>query len=150
MRTAMSASRRSRLVTSLLATSSTCTAGSSSRICASTGGSRCTATGWLALMRTVPAATASAPETPRASALAAASMARAASASCSAIAVGSRPRPVRSNSAVPSCDSSSAMWRPIVGCVLPRARAAASRLPRSSAARKDGTRLQSKSLFIPA
>ena len=144
MRSAMSASRRSRLVTWLLATSSTCTSGSAWRMRASTGGSSTQATGWLAVMRTVPVTPSSAPDTLRASWWAPISMARADSASRSAVAVGSKPRPVRSNSTTPSCDSSSAMWRPMVGWLALSARAAPSRLPWSSAARKDCTRLQSK------
>src|SRR3990167_5297504 len=148
MRRAMSASRRSRLLTSLLATSSTWMSGSCWRMRSSSGGSSRQATGWLALMRTVPLAPACAPETPRASACAPASMACADSASRSAVAVGCKPRPVRSNSTVPSCASSSAMWRPMVGWLDCSARAAPSRLPCSSTARKERTRFQSNAVFM--
>ena len=81
-----------------------------------TGGNSQVAATWLAVTRTVPVVASRLPVRLRDNCSAAACICRAASAIASAAAVGTTPRPVRSNSGVPSCSSSSATWRLSVGC----------------------------------
>ncbi len=115
MRRAMSASRRSRFCTALEATISIAISGSMRWNSATSGGSSQVATTWLAAMRTVPRVASRPRVTLRASASAAACIRRAAGSTSSPAAVARTPRPVRSNSATPSCASSSDRWREIVG-----------------------------------
>src|SRR5436190_1246093 len=145
MRTAMSASRRSRLVSSFEATSSISISGCWPARRASTAGSSQVAATWLVVMRTTPPVAERAVARPRPTASAASSMRRAASTMASAAPVGTTPRPVRSNSGAPSCASSSATCRLSVGWRAPLRWAAALTLPASRTARKLRTKAQSKS-----
>ena len=107
MRTAMSASRRSRLLSWFEATSSIAMPGCSACKVAISGGNSQVAATSLVVMRTVPLSALLARARPCESASAPASIWRAASAIASAATVGVTPRPVRSNSGAPSCASSS-------------------------------------------
>src|SRR5690606_26477620 len=136
MRTATSASRRSRSSLRSDSASSRTIPGCCARRSASSRGSTQVPTISLAVMRTVPRAASRSPEAVRSSDSAATSIARACGTSDSASGVDASPWRERVNSGAPSPASSASTCRPTVGCVSANARAAADRLPVSSTVRK--------------
>jgi hypothetical protein len=83
----------------------------------------------LAVTRTVPCSSSTSPDADRCAASTAAAMASADGINLKPASVGDRPSSERVKSLTPSDASSAATWRPMVGCVVPRARAALDRLP---------------------
>ena len=108
------------------------------------GGMAATQNRSLAVIVTRPSMASLVPAAARPRRMAAVPMRRACSSRRSPLGVITRPRPTRSNSTTPSSRSSAAICRPTVGCVVPRARAAADSDPSSAVSRKALMRFQSK------
>ena len=143
LRTAMSASRRRKSLTSFEATTSIVMPGSMRRSFAMTGGRMNAEYASLAVMHTRPSIDCDCPEAVRDTRVAASPMARTCSTSSRPLCVNVKLRPARSNKITPNSLSSALTCRPNVGCAMPSARAAAESEPSSAVTRKARARFQS-------
>ena len=138
IRTAMSASRRSRSSGRFDSANSMVTSGWLSWKSVSSSGSTSPPITSLAVIRTTPRSESASPDAVLTSACAADAIAWACGRRARAVSVGLRPPGERVNSgAPPSAASSASMCRPTVGWAMPRSRAAPDRLPLSITARNE-------------
>ena len=126
---AMSASRRARFSSRSLAMTSIDSPGSALRIGGRRPGSTVAANTGLVVIFTRPGPSVAGAPKARASAVTSGSIALAWSCSLRARSVGASSRPRRRNSGSPQISSKRRIWRPRVGCVWPRLRAAADSVP---------------------